>query len=70
MDWVEKAIISTIVICFALIIVVCVLYYMEIKDCHNKGGKMVGTGEYITTTQVANNQVIVSTTEDMVCDKE
>ncbi|MDA2320277.1 hypothetical protein WBU96_06900 [Bacillus albus] len=55
---------------FALIIVVCVLYYMEIKDCNNKGGKKVGTGEYIATTQVVNNQVIISTTEDIVFDKE
>ncbi|PFJ07586.1 hypothetical protein COI88_02040 [Bacillus cereus] len=70
MEWEEKAVISIIAISFALIIVACVLCYMEIKDCHNKGGKMVGTGEYTTTATVMNNQVIVSTTEDMVCDKE
>ncbi|WP_276307293.1 hypothetical protein [Bacillus thuringiensis] len=40
------------------------------KECHDKGGKMVGTGEYTTTTQIINNQVIISTTENMVCDKE
>ncbi|PEJ98826.1 hypothetical protein COI63_11460 [Bacillus toyonensis] len=66
----EKAVISIIVICFALIIIVCVLYYMEIKDCHNKGGKMVGTGEYTTTATVVGNQAIISTNENRVCDKE
>ncbi|MGX5574891.1 hypothetical protein [Bacillus toyonensis] len=70
MDWIEKAVISIIVICFALIIIVCVLYYMEIKDCHNKGGKMVGTGEYTTTATVVGNQAIISTNENRVCDKE
>lgn len=70
MDWVEKTIISIIIIGFVLIIAACILYYMEIKDCNNKGGKMVGTGEYTTTATVVGNQAIVSTTENMVCDKE
>lgn len=69
MDWIEKVIISIIVICFALIIVACVLFYMEVKECNDNGGEMVGTGEYTTTTTIVNNQVFMSTTENMVCDK-
>ncbi|PEQ59629.1 hypothetical protein CN470_21445 [Bacillus cereus] len=70
MDRAEKTLISIIVIDFVLIIFACALYYMEIKDCYNKGGKMVGTGEYTTTATVVGNQAIVSTTENVVCEKE
>lgn len=70
MDRVEKTLISIISIGFVLLIAACVLYYIEIKDCYNKDGKMIGTGEYTTTATVVDNQAIVSTTENMVCDKE
>ncbi|MGN4543840.1 hypothetical protein [Bacillus cereus group sp. MYBK95-2] len=66
----ERLLNSLIVICFILIILACVGFFITVKECHDKGGKMVGTGEYTTTTQIINNQVIVSTTENMVCDKE
>ncbi|MDN4875678.1 hypothetical protein QYM23_22955 [Bacillus cereus] len=66
----ERLLNSLIVICFILIILVFVGFFITIKECHDKGGKMVGTGEYTTTTQIINNQVTVSTTENMVCDKE
>ncbi|PDZ29155.1 hypothetical protein CON85_07990 [Bacillus toyonensis] len=66
----ERLLNSLIVICFILIILAVVGFFITMKECHDKGGKMVGTGEYTTTTQIVNNQVIVSTTENMVCDKE
>ncbi|HEQ3528005.1 hypothetical protein P5815_21875 [Bacillus cereus] len=66
----ERLLNSLIVICFILIILALVGFFITMKECNDKGGKMVGTGEYTTTTQIINNQVIVSTTENMVCDKE
>lgn len=66
----ERLLNSLIVICFILIILAFVGFLITMKECHDKGGKMVGTGEYTTTTQIVNNQVIISTTENMVCDKE
>ncbi|MEN1934210.1 hypothetical protein AAIE21_01075 [Paenibacillus sp. 102] len=66
----EKVLYSLVAICFILIIFAFVGFFISVKDCHDKGGKVVGTGEYTTTTTIVNNQVIVSTIEDMVCDKE
>lgn len=66
----ERLLNSLLVICFILLILAFIGFCISVKECHDKGGKMVGTGEYTTTTQIVNNQVIVSATENMICDKK
>ncbi|HDR3499672.1 TPA: hypothetical protein QCN48_005137 [Bacillus toyonensis] len=43
---------------------------LEDKECRDKGGKMVETGDTTTIVTYANNVPIITTYDDMECSKK
>ncbi len=58
------------VLIVGLVLLYVSVVYTENKSCEEKGGKMVGTGEYTSWVTYVGDTPIINETEDMKCTKE
>ncbi|UUV46553.1 hypothetical protein [Bacillus phage vB_BanS-Thrax3] len=70
-DWILVSIYGIIIISVIMMFALIIITLFETSKCHQKGGKMVGTGEYSTIVMSAGDGVYTTMeTENKACDKE
>ncbi|ALA07650.1 hypothetical protein BC01_064 [Bacillus phage BC01] len=58
-----------LITCIILLPISATGMYYEWKDCHDRGGELVGTGEYTTTVNMAGKVPVPSKIENKECSK-
>ncbi|MGG5759181.1 hypothetical protein ACQ3VF_26130 [Bacillus toyonensis] len=69
-DWIEAGLWTGLIVCLTLLFLCCYALYQESEECHNRGGKMVETGNTSTIITYVNNMPIISTYEETECSKK
>ena len=66
---IDRADVKLILIVIGIIALVIFANYSQVKDCHEKGGQIVGTGEYSYTYINSGNALIPVPVEVQACDR-